>query len=195
MENSVNNQDAIIKISSKIGINESIDCYKILEKSYIQMSRSQNIKAELDISIIKMFQRLNMQISSKKKTVTDNNDEKSVEKQNEIVDKIDNSSKFMHHWSDVLNSTREEVSESLFAMLKNSSVHFDKNNIFVDTNDVVFGMIMRSYAKISSIVEKKFGNSYKICKFESDEKGGIEKISIDSLTEKANEFGIDVKIS
>ena len=195
MENSVNNQDAIIKISSKIGINESIDCYKILEKSYIQMSRSQNVKAELDISIIKIFQRLNMKISFENKTVTDSNNEKSVEKQNKIGDKIDNSSKFMKHWSDVLKSIREEVSESLFAMLKNSSVHFDKNNIFIDTNDVVFGMIKKSYAKVSSVIEKEFGHSYKICKFESDKKDDIEKMGIGSLAEKANEFGIDVKIS
>lgn len=195
MENSANNQNAIIKISSKIGINESIDCYKILEKSYIQMSRSQNIKAELDISIIKIFQRLNMQISREKKTIIKDNEEKIVEKQNEIGDKIDSSSKFMQHWSNVLESIREEVSESLFAMLRNSSVHFDKNSVLVDTNDVVFGMIKKSYAEISSIVEKEFGNSYKICKFESGKKDDIKKISVDFLAEKANEFGVDVKIN
>ena len=59
LENSLNTKDSILNLSKNISLKKAILCFKILEECYFQMSKSSSQRAELEIAIIEIFNKLN----------------------------------------------------------------------------------------------------------------------------------------
>lgn len=198
LDNSSNNHDSILKSSLKINLSDSIKCFRILEKSYLQMSQSVNKKADLEISMIEICQFLkkskieetNICIPQKSDFEKENSKTNLVEQSNSEIEKnVDNES-FLSCWNEILELIKDRVSSSLFAMLKNSRAHIDENNLIIDTNNSTFDRINKYRTEMESIIEEKTGKHYKICA-----NGNKNKSSIDSFIDKISKCGIDVKIN
>ena len=188
LENSLNDEKFILDFSSRISLDDCIDCFRFLEDSYIQMSKSLSKKAELEIAIIKIFNKLN------KKNKIENHKMNEFKKSENTKKKEINPNLFeLDKWDEIVASIRD-VSVSLFETLKNSKAYIKENSIFVDTNVFVFEMIKKNYTQIESIVKEKTGKSYKICKLEENEIS-CEKSKVDLFVEKAVKSSIDVKIN
>ena len=186
-ENSLNDEEFISDFSSRISLDDCMDCFRFLEDSYIQMSKSLSKKAELEIAIIKIFNKLNKENYKIQKKFNKSENVKKLEK--EVTPNLLELDK----WNDVVDSIKN-VSVSLFKILKDSKAYIREDSIFVDTNVFVFEMIKKNYSQIESIVKEKTGRFYKICKLEESEIT-CEKSKVDLFIEKAVESGIDVKIN
>lgn len=252
LENSLNTKDFILNISKNISLKKAILCFKILEECYFQMSKSSSQRAELEIAIIEIFNKLNnnSEIKSTKPTMDiptapsggsttkivaekvstpssaeDNTSKITAEKieplsgsAGESTTKIKNNFRTLDCWQNILEEIKDKVSNSLFQMLIKSNAYVKNNNLFIDTNNITFGMVKKLYPEVSGIVEKILGKTYKICRLES-EISSLESLKlefesqdfknsnsefknedsnnsdIDSLIERANQFGIDIKIN
>ena len=249
LENSLNTKDSILNLSKNISLKKAILCFKILEECYFQMSKSSSQRAELEIAIIEIFNKLNnnseikptkpvMDISSGGagestsdlifKSQKNSNEPKieiapkkisiSTASAVESTTKIKNNFCTLDCWQNILEEIKNKVSNSLFQMLIKSNAYVKDNNLFIDTNNITFGMVKKFYPEVSGIVEKILGKTYKICRLES-EISNLESLKlefesqdfknsnpefknedsndsdIDSLIERANQFGIDIKIN
>ncbi len=249
LENSLNTKDSILNLSKNISLEKAILCFKILEECYFQMFKSSSQRAELEIAIIEIFNKLNNNSEIKPtKPVIDissggagestsdlifksqkNSNEPKIEIASkkisistvsaaESTTKIKNNFRTLDCWQNILEEIKNKVSNSLFQMLIKSNAYVKDNNLFIDTNNITFGMVKKFYPEVSGIVEKILGKTYKICRLES-EISSLESLKlefesqdfknsnsefknedsnnsdIDSLIERANQFGIDIKIN
>ena len=249
LENSLNTKDFILNLSKNISLKKAILCFKILEECYFQMFKSSSQRAELEIAIIEIFNKLNnnseikptkpvMDISSggAGENTSDlifksqkNSNEPKIEIASKKISistvsaaertaKIKNNFRTLDCWQNILEEIKNKVSNSLFQMLIKSNAYVKDNNLFIDTNNITFGMVKKFYPEVSGIVEKILGKTYKICRLES-EISSLESLKlefesqnfknsnpefknedsnnsdIDSLIERANQFGIDIKIN
>lgn len=197
LENSFNCKEDIVESSKKIDIDDAIFCFKVLENCYTQMSKAFNQRAEFEIAIIEIFEKLKNKVKSdfsnieaqkydKTKSEIDSNENKKNIKKSGIPR--------LECWKKILESIKNKVSPSLFQMLNGSEAYISENRLFVDTNSFIFGMIKKSYSEISQIVEKISGKTYKICRLES-EVSDSGNSGIDWLLERANQFGVNVKLN
>ena len=249
LENSLNTKDFILNLSKNISLKKAILCFKILEECYFQMFKSSSQRAELEIAIIEIFNKLNnnseikptkpvMDISSggAGENTSDlifksqkNSNEPKIEIASKKISistvsaaertaKIKNNFRTLDCWQNILEEIKDKVSNSLFQMLIKSNAYVKDSNLFIDTNNITFGMVKKFYPEVSGIVEKILGKTYKICRLES-EISNLESLKlefesqnfknsnpefknedsnnsdIDSLIERANQFGIDIKIN
>ena len=220
LANSLNNKNIILKLSKNISLDKAISCFRILEECYSQMSKSINQRAEFEIAIIEVFNKLNNKSEIKDILSSSAGENKSdlifqsQNKSNKPNIKIaprkleENKQKkeinnfvILNCWKNVLEEIKSQVSNSLFQMLSNSNAYVKNNNLFIDTNNIIFGMVKKFYSEISRIVEKISGKAYKICRLES-EISEVESENLDSgnskidlLIEKANQFGVNIKIN
>ncbi|MBO6126426.1 MAG: DNA polymerase III subunit gamma/tau [Clostridia bacterium] len=239
LENSLNNKNIILKLSKNISLDKAISCFKILEECYSQISKSSNQRAELEIAIIEIFNKLNNKLNNKLDNKLNNKSEIKTseinipsggveenmsnlifqDKNNSDESKIELSPKkfeknnqkreinnflILNCWKDILEEIKNKVSNSLFQMLINSNACIKNNNLFIDTNNIIFGMVKKFYSEISRIVEKISGKAYKICRLESEiselkfenlDSENSQSSKLDLLIEKANQFGVDIKIN
>lgn len=239
LENSLNNKNIILKLSKNISLDKAISCFKILEECYSQISKSSNQRAELEIAIIEIFNKLNNKLNNKLDNKLNNKSEIKTseinipsggveenmsnlifqDKNNSDESKIElspkkfeknnqkreiNSFLILDCWKDILEEIKNKVSNSLFQMLSNSHAYIKNNNLFIDTNNIIFGMVKKFYSEISRIVEKISGKAYKICRLESEiselkfenlDSENSQSSKLDLLIEKANQFGVDIKIN
>ena len=198
LDNSLNNHDSILKSSIRINLNDSIKCFRILEKSYLQMSQSINKKADLEISMIEICQFLKKSTSEEKNVCISqalNSEEENlksnpIEQSNSKTEERVHNDSFLECWDEILELIRDRISSSLFAMLKNSRAQIDENNLIVDTNNSTFDRINKYRTEVESIIEEKTGKHYRICM------GDVKnKFNIDSFIDKISKYGIDVKIN
>ena len=206
LDSSVNNHEAIARSSEKISLRNAIKCFRILEEYYYQMFKSTNVKADFEIAVIAIFYKLNgkipnfdnIKIESK---INENKikDETKTEKISCTVEKkTGNAMEILESWGQILDLIDKNVSNSLASMLRTSKAYIREEEIIVDTNSFIFGMIKKSYAEICSLVEKNLGKSYKILRMDSEKDGSevdkkSEKMSLSSFAEEAKNSGIDVK--
>jgi len=192
LENSLNDETFISDFSSRISLDDCMDCFRFLEDSYIQMSKSLSKKAELEIAIIKIFNKLNK--STRNNHVIKEVKEIKAPENNKKVEKKSNpDSVELDKWNEIVDSIRD-ISISLFETLKGSKAYIKENSILVDTNEFVFGMVKKNYSQIESIVKEKTGKLYKISRLEDNESPD-EKSKVDLFVEKAVKSDIDVKIN
>ena len=222
LENSINDKKSIADFSSKISLDDSIDCFRILEESYINMSKSMSRKAELEIAIIKMFQRLNKNNNQEKikdkyeknnspkekgnllkeQTILQNKQNVLSTEKTNLIDKkvksekkiIDNSLIPLDSWKSIVEST-QKISKSLFEVLKESKAYIDGDNLLINTNIFAFSLIKKSYSQIESIIREKTGKSYKITRLDSEKKKENNSEKVDLFVDKALKCGIDIKIN
>ena len=153
------------------------------------MSKSSSQRAELEIAIIEIFNKLNnnseikptkpvMDISSggAGENTSDlifksqkNSNEPKIEitpkrisiptaSAAERTAKIKNNFRTLDCWQNILEEIKDKVSNSLFQMLIKSNAYVKDNNLFIDTNNITFGMVKKFYPEVSGIVEKILGN-------------------------------------
>ena len=284
LENSLNTKDSILNLSKNISLEKAILCFKILEECYSQISKSSNQRAELEIAIIEIFNKLNNKSEIKNSEINipsggaeenmsnlifqdkNNSDKPKIETTPKKISifsgdagegtvkvapkKIDTrpsyveentikvaakkvgilssssgknitkiaSKKFEENkqkkeinnflildcWKNILEEIKNKVSNSLFQMLSKSNAYVKDNNLFIDTNNIIFGMVKKFYLEISRIVEKISGKAYKICRLESEiseikfenlDSENSQSSKLDLLIEKADQFGVDIKIN
>lgn len=185
-------KEKIMKLSSEYSLDVLLRCFDILKDSNIKMQRVSNKKYELEEAIIKIFCALNVKKENKSASGIVSNSKKEGEKSNNETSSDDSELKC---WGKIIEKI-SKISSSLSSMLRGSRAYVQKDNLMIDTNDLVFGMIKKSLDDISQIVHDETGKNYKICQFIEKGSGDVNKKShdINSLIEKASSFGVQMTI-
>ena len=204
LETSVNRHDLISRFSSKIALDDSIKCFKILENSYIQMTKSINKKADLQISLVEICNLFKGKTSmnTKSSNLYDVENECNIESEHNngmepiknVLDNSDdiNSVEGLECWNEILDEIKNRISNSLFSLLKEVKPCVSGNIIIIDTNNFIFDRINEHSSEVELIIKEKTGKNYKIIKSNNEKK---TKPDVDLFIDKALEYGIDVRIN
>lgn len=190
LESSLNDEKFISDFSSRISLDNCMDCFRFLEDSYIQMSKSLSKKAELEIAIIKIFNKLNENIKKENREVKKAKISANIKKNEK---EINPNLLELDKWDEIVDSLRD-ISISLFKTLKDSKAYIKGDSVLIDANVFIFGIVKKNCSKIESIIKEKTGKLYKICRLEENQASN-EKSKVDLFVEKAVKSDIDVKIN
>ncbi len=186
-------KEKIMRLSDGYSLNVLLECFDILKDSNIKMQRVSNKKYELEEAIIKIFCVLNGKKENKGAFGLDSNNKKEIEKKS---DKMPDDNNELKCWGKIVEEI-SKISSSLSSMLKGSRAYIRENNLMIDTNDLVFGMIKKSLDSITQIVYDETKKNYSICQFieKSSDNSKVKSRDINSLIDKASASGVQMTIN